>query len=270
MINAVTNCTVPHLTVNMGASYGAGNYGMSGRAYDPRFLFTWPNAKTAVMGPEQLAGVMSIVGPAVRGVRRPAVRRGGRRRAAARELEDQIEARVARLLHDAASSTTTASSTPATPAPCSASRCPPCTRTTSRAAAASACSGCEAPDEPDHASCSSPTAARSRAGSCAPRRAWASRTVAVYSDADADAPFVREADEAVRARRRDAGRVLPARRRDHRRGASPTGADAVHPGYGFLSENAAFARACADAGLTFVGPPPRRSRPWARSSRPRS
>ena len=61
MINAVSNSTVPHLTVNMAASYGAGNYGMCGRAYDPRFLFTWPNAKTAVMGPAQLAGVLSIV-----------------------------------------------------------------------------------------------------------------------------------------------------------------------------------------------------------------
>ncbi|HYT39428.1 MAG TPA: carboxyl transferase domain-containing protein [Acidimicrobiia bacterium] len=61
MINAVSNSTVPHITILMGASYGAGNYGMSGRAYDPRFLFSWPNARTAVMGPEQLAGVMSIV-----------------------------------------------------------------------------------------------------------------------------------------------------------------------------------------------------------------
>ncbi len=61
MINAVTNSSVPHLTILMGASYGAGNYGMSGRSYDPRLLFTWPNAKTAIMGPEQLAGVMSIV-----------------------------------------------------------------------------------------------------------------------------------------------------------------------------------------------------------------
>jgi len=61
MINAVSNSRVPHLTVNIGASYGAGNYGMCGRAYEPRFLFAWPNAKSAVMGPQQLAGVMSIV-----------------------------------------------------------------------------------------------------------------------------------------------------------------------------------------------------------------
>ena len=62
MINAVSNSSVPHLTVNIGASYGAGNYGMCGRAYDPRFLFAWPNARSAVMGPAQLAGVLSIVG----------------------------------------------------------------------------------------------------------------------------------------------------------------------------------------------------------------
>ncbi len=61
MINAVSNSTVPHLSVIIGASYGAGNYGMNGRAYDPRFLFTWPSAKSAVMGPAQLAGVLSIV-----------------------------------------------------------------------------------------------------------------------------------------------------------------------------------------------------------------
>ena len=61
MINAVANSGVPHLTVTIGASYGAGNYGMAGRAYNPRFLFTWPNARSAVMGPRQLAGVLSIV-----------------------------------------------------------------------------------------------------------------------------------------------------------------------------------------------------------------
>jgi acetyl-CoA carboxylase carboxyltransferase component len=61
MINAVANSTVPHLTVTMAASFGAGNYGMSGRAFDPRFLFSWPNMRQAVMGGAQLAGVLSIV-----------------------------------------------------------------------------------------------------------------------------------------------------------------------------------------------------------------
>jgi acyl-CoA carboxylase subunit beta len=61
MMNAVTNSTVPHITVNVGASYGASNYAMCGRALEPRFLFAWPNAKSAVMGPNQLAGVLSMV-----------------------------------------------------------------------------------------------------------------------------------------------------------------------------------------------------------------
>jgi len=64
MINAVTGSTVPHITLNMAASFGAGNYGMCGRAYDPRLLFAWPGSKLAVMGAAQLAGVMSIVGRA--------------------------------------------------------------------------------------------------------------------------------------------------------------------------------------------------------------
>jgi acetyl-CoA carboxylase carboxyltransferase component len=61
MINAVSNSTVPHLSLLIGASYGAGHYGMCGRAYDPRFLFAWPSAKSAVMGGAQLSGVLSIV-----------------------------------------------------------------------------------------------------------------------------------------------------------------------------------------------------------------
>ena len=61
MINAVANSAVPHLTLNVGASYGAGNYGMCGRAFEPRFLFSWPNARSAVMGGAQLAGTLEIV-----------------------------------------------------------------------------------------------------------------------------------------------------------------------------------------------------------------
>ena len=86
-------------------------------------------------------------------------------------------------------------------------------------------------------------------------RAMDITTVAVFSDPDAGLPFVLEADEAVRlpgsapADTYLRGEALIA-------AAAATGADAVHPGYGFLSENAAFARACAAAGLTFVGPSP--------------
>jgi acyl-CoA carboxylase subunit beta len=64
MVNAVSNSTVPHISLMTGVSYGAGNYGMSGRSYDPRFVFGYPNHKVAVMGPKQLAGVMSIIGRA--------------------------------------------------------------------------------------------------------------------------------------------------------------------------------------------------------------
>ena len=80
------------------------------------------------------------------------------------------------------------------------------------------------------------------------------RTVAVYSEADADAPHVREADAAVLIGPAPAAesylvadRIIAA--------AKETGADAIHPGYGFLSENAAFAEACAANDIIFVGPP---------------
>src|SRR5882672_11108613 len=81
------------------------------------------------------------------------------------------------------------------------------------------------------------------------------RTVAVYSDADANAKHVQACDEAVHigpASPKEsylrAGRIIEA--------AKATGAQAVHPGYGFLSENEEFAQSCADAGIAFIGPPP--------------
>jgi len=89
MINAVSNSKVPHITVIIGASYGAGNYGMSGRAYNTRFVFTWPTAKIAVMGPKQLAGVMSIV-------------RRGSALAAGREFDEEEDARITAAVEDRA------------------------------------------------------------------------------------------------------------------------------------------------------------------------
>ena len=101
MINAVANSTVPHFSVIPAASYGAGNYGMSGRSYGTRFTFIWPTAKIAVMGPKQQAGVMTIVG------RQAAERRGevfdeeaDKKRAAA--VEEVLEEASLALLATAA------------------------------------------------------------------------------------------------------------------------------------------------------------------------
>jgi 3-methylcrotonyl-CoA carboxylase beta subunit len=70
MVHAVATANVPRITLIVGGSYGAGNYGMCGRAYDPRFLFLWPTARTSVMGGEQAAGVLASV-------KRAAIERGG-------------------------------------------------------------------------------------------------------------------------------------------------------------------------------------------------
>ena len=61
MVNAVANAAVPKLTVLVGASHGAGNYGMCGRAYSPRLLFSWPNSRISVMGGEQAAQTLLTV-----------------------------------------------------------------------------------------------------------------------------------------------------------------------------------------------------------------
>jgi acetyl-CoA carboxylase carboxyltransferase component len=88
MVNAVSNSTVPHLTVIIGSSYGAGTYGMSGRAFGNRFTFVWPTAKIAVMGPKQIAGVMSEV------------RRGQATRAGV-EFDEEADARLVALVEHA-------------------------------------------------------------------------------------------------------------------------------------------------------------------------
>ena len=72
LVTAVATTKVPKITMLVGGSFGAGNYGMAGRAYSPRFLWTWPNSRIAVMGGEQAAGVLATV-------RRDAIERAGER-----------------------------------------------------------------------------------------------------------------------------------------------------------------------------------------------
>ena len=85
LINAVSNSMVPHITFIVGASYGAGTYAMSGKAFNNRFTFLWPTAKIAVMGPEQMAGVMSIV-------RKAKAKRDGKK--FDKKADDQLKAMV--------------------------------------------------------------------------------------------------------------------------------------------------------------------------------
>ena len=148
MINAVTNSAVPHLTVNLASSFGAGNYGMSGRAYDPRFMFAWPGAQLAVMGAAQLAGVLSIVGRAsARAAGRPFDEEADRARTAA--IEAQIEAESHCLLRHRPPLRRRHHRPARHPhrAGYGAVRRP--LRSGRPAAAASACSGCDAPDARD-------------------------------------------------------------------------------------------------------------------------
>lgn len=95
MIQAVANATVPQFTFMIGASFGAGNYGMCGRGYGPRFVFGWPNARIGVMGPEQAGMTMRIVGEAAakrRGVEVPAEVLAAREREVVDLLERQADA----------------------------------------------------------------------------------------------------------------------------------------------------------------------------------
>ena len=89
LINTVSNSTVPHISFILGASYGAGTYAMSGKAYNNRFLFTWPTAKIAVMGPKQFAGVMSLV-------RRAKAKRKGE------EFDEKLDKQLVELVENAA------------------------------------------------------------------------------------------------------------------------------------------------------------------------
>ncbi len=225
-------------------SFGAGNYGMCGRAYSPRFLFSWPNARISVMGGEQAASVLATVhrdaetwtpeeAEAFKApIRQTYEDEGNPYYATARLWDDGVidPAQTRDVLGLAFSATLNA--------PIPSARAP-------------ACSGCEAD--------MIRTLLIANRGEIARRiirtaKRLGIRTVAVHSDVDAAMPFVREADEAVcigTAAAADSylrqDRILEA--------ARATGAEAIHPGYGFLSENAEFAESVVAAGLTFVGAP---------------
>ena len=258
MIQAVTSATVPQITIYCGASFGAGNYGMCGRGFHPRFCFSWPNAKTAVMGGEQAAETMAIVTEAA------AARRG---RPIEKEKLDAMKAQIigvfdgqmdvfstsARVLDDGVID-------------------PRDTRSV-LAEVLAICREAEAQDAAAHAifggaAMSGEGMQRTpfykiliaNRGEIALRIMRTARrlgygVVAVYSDADRDALHVREADQAVRI-----GEALPSQSYLNIEAiitaAKASGASAVHPGYGFLAENEEFARACRDAGLVFIGPSP--------------
>ncbi len=261
MVNAVSNSAVPHLTLQVGGSYGAGNYGMSGRAYKPRFLFLWPNAKTAVMGPEQLAGTLSIVArQAAAAAGKPFDEEADAQRRAAIEEQIERESLVAftsgRLLDDGIldpRDSRTALGLALSAVPLERGRA---------ARASSACSGCDAramqqaPDrEPGRDRAAHP-AHLPRAGHRAPSPSTRSPT--------GDAPFVREADEAVALGGATPGGVVPAHRRRSSRRRARRGADAVHPGLRLPVGERGLRRGLrARRGCCSSGRRPRRSRRWA-------
>ena len=205
MINAVSNSTVPHISLLMGASYGAGHYGMCGRAYDPRFLFAWPSAKSAVMGGAQLAGVISIVSRAAAEARGGTVDEeadaGMRAMIEAQIEKESIPAFLSGMLYD--DGVIDLRDTRSVLGMC-LSTIPQRRRFRRRRLRRLS----DVSRGYDHSSnhhpvergslCPRRQPRRDRVTSVfATRRAMGIATVAVYSDPDADAPHVRQADAAV-------------------------------------------------------------------------
>ena len=269
LINAVSNSTVPHLTLMVGASYGAGNYGMAGRAFNPRFVFTWPNHRIAVMGPKQLGGVMEIVAKA-EGEKLGIPWSDEAVRADARGSRGAGGARVHRAVRHRPGLGRRDHRPARLPDRAGPWRCRQSIPTRSRGRRTSASSGCEgthgtAHDHPDPGGQprrDRPTRHPHRARD-GPSRRWRSTPTRMPTRRSCAMPTSpcpiggRTSTESYLV----AQKVLDAARR--------AGADAIHPGYGFLSENPDFARAVTEAGLAWIGPTPGVDEtPWRSRSRP--
>ena len=240
-LNSVSNSTVPHLTVILGNSYGAGTYAMSGRAFDNRFTFIWPTAKIAVMGPQQIAGVMSIV-------RRARAERMGEK------IDEKNEAQMVAFAEAAQEEGSLALR--ATGAISDDGIIDPRDTRTVLGLCLSVVNGKTIEGNTWVWSIQTMTFHKlliANRGEIACRIIKSAHDmgiscVAVYVDADADSLFVKQADEAIRLTDSylNSKEIIAA--------AKATGAQAIHPGYGFLSENAKFSRDVIKEGLIWVGP----------------
>ena len=248
MVTAVATVQVPKITALIGGSFGAGNYGMCGRAYSPRFLWMWPNARISVMGGEQAASVLATV-------KRDGLESAGKTWSAEEEaaFKAPIRAQYEEQGHPYYATARLVGRRRDRPGTNAARARPVIVRGAQRADRADTLRRV-----PDVATMFSRILIANR-GEIACRiiktaRRLGIRTVAVFSEADANARHVRMAEEAILigpavARRKLLGidKVIAA--------AKQTGAEAIHPGYGFLSENEDFAAACTANGLVFIGPP---------------
>ena len=262
MVTAVACARVPKLTVVIGGSFGAGNYSMCGRAYSPRFLWMWPDARISVMGGEQAASVLATV----RGASSWTAERGrGVRRL---RSASSTRHRATRTTRQRGSGTTASSTRPiperllglALSAACQRAARPGLLR--------------RLPDVSAHGT------VRHRSGRQPgrDRRAGDPDTAQRWASARSPSTATRTPARGTSPRPTSRCAIGPAAARESYLNvaaivdaAERTGAQAVHPGYGFLSENADFAPRCASAGMVVhraAGAAP--SRPWATRSPPRA
>ena len=264
MVTAVACARVPKLTVVIGGSFGAGNYSMCGRAYSPRFLFTWPNARISVMGGEQAAAVLAQV-------RRDGVEARGEEWSAEEEeafkapIREQYEQQghpyyaTARLWDDGVIDPA-ADPHRARPRPLRLRQRPLGGGRLWRLPHVSPALWPISARRSGMVASVFETVLVANRGEIAVRvirtlREMGIRSVAVHSDADAGALHTRLADVAVPHRARRRRRRATCRSSGCSRPPRAPAPQAIHPGYGFLSENVEFARACEKAGVVFIGPP---------------